>query len=117
MGIPVPKDGMWELVKPAQPIVCPDGKVRGPGEPFHATRAFLVKHSALRRLRRLVPSEAKPAAASDSVSTPSLEDTVRAALADGKKPKLIEALDLVGLNPDDFSNNGERLQALEEWLG
>ena len=119
MGLPVPAAGSWEFVAPAADILCPDGKVRGPGEPFEADRPFLIRHSHLRRMGRLVPSS--QAVAPSTVDTeekgaPPPRALVLAAVEDGRKKALVEALEAIGLNPDDFENNGERTTALEEWL-
>ena len=38
------------------------------------------------------------------------------ALGAGTKDRLVEALEAVGLDPEDYSNNGKRKAALHAWL-
>jgi len=45
-----------------------------------------------------------------------LGDIVMDAIASNKKSELVHALTLVGLNPDDYTNNAKRAEALEAWL-
>ncbi len=78
--------------------------------PFHATRGFLVKHSFLRRVGRLIPSSApKPDRGSPRTK-------VLSALEDGRRDPMVAAIKAIGLDPGDYTNNAARSGALRDWL-
>jgi hypothetical protein len=60
--------------------------------------------------------ESAPETSGGSDST-DLEALVLEALEDGKKATLVHALESIGLDPGDYTNNSDRKDALDEWLG
>ena len=110
------------------------GKVRRIGERFECpvnSAMALQAHGLARQVPGPHPPVDRDAALSapepEPETTPEPEPETSAdderlailvgrAIANGKMPALIDALSAVGLNPDDYSNNGKREAALHAWL-
>lgn len=101
-------------------------KVLRPAHPAdaHVLRSYGVDLASFyQRDRRLSPEpditgdEWEPAEGEEGGDARSHAEIAQAALEDGRKASLVEALELFGLTPEEFKNNAERADALKAWAG
>lgn len=95
--------------------------------PAHPADAIVLRSAGVdlapfySRDRRLSPDitgdEWEPVAGEEGGDTRSHAEIAEAALEDGRKGALVEALELLGLTPEEFKNNAARADALKAWTG